>query len=126
MVRLRGKSSRPYSGRSVLRALRQRRARRPKRIVVRAQKSAEAIVPGVTSRGKPRMDSQPWKGRLGRQHDHSWTQAGVEAERGSRARASVAEKECCSILRDCQEPPDADPHVRWRGGREVNPPGYPI
>ena len=45
---------------------------------------------------------------------------------GAGPRASVAEKECCSILRDCQEPPDADPHVRWCGGREVNPPGYPI
>jgi hypothetical protein len=45
---------------------------------------------------------------------------------GAVPRASVAEKECCTILRDCQEPPDADPHVRWCGGREVNPPGYPI
>ena len=45
---------------------------------------------------------------------------------GAGPRASVAEKECCAILRDCQEPPDADPHVQWCGGREVNPPGYPI
>ena len=29
-------------------------------------------------------------------------------------------------LRDGQEPPDADPHVRWRGRREGNPPGDPI
>jgi len=36
------------------------------------------------------------------------------------------EKECCLILRDCQEPPDADPHVPWCGGWEVTPPGYPI
>ena len=43
---------------------------------------------------------------------------------GSRVRA--AEKECCLIRKDCQEPPDADPHVRWCGGREVNPPAYPI
>ena len=45
---------------------------------------------------------------------------------GAGPRANVAEKECCSVPRDCQEPPDADPHVRWCGGREVNPPGYPI
>ena len=37
-----------------------------------------------------------------------------------------AEKECCSILRDCQEPPDAEPHVRWCGGRKINRTGYPI
>jgi hypothetical protein len=45
---------------------------------------------------------------------------------GAESRVRVAEKECCLILRDCQEPPDADPHVRWCGGREVNPPAYPI
>ena len=126
MVRLRSKSSRPYSGRSVLRALRQRRARRSERIVVSAQKSAEAIVPGATSRENPGRTHNPGRAELGRQYDHSWTQAGVDAEWRSRSRASLAEKECCSILRDCQEPPDADPHVRWCGGREVNPPGYPI
>ena len=50
----------------------------------------------------------------------------LKPDGGAGPRASVAEKECCSILRDCQEPPDADPDVRWCGGREVNPPGYPI
>lgn len=27
---------------------------------------------------------------------------------------------------DSQEPPNADPHVRWCGGRGLDPPGYPI
>jgi hypothetical protein len=45
---------------------------------------------------------------------------------GAASRVRVAERECCFILRDCQEPPDADPHVRWCGGREGKPPGYPI
>ena len=43
-----------------------------------------------------------------------------------RAAITVAEKECCSIRKDCQEPPYADPHVRWCGSREGNPPGDPI
>jgi hypothetical protein len=56
-----------------------------------------------------------------------WTEPGDEAERPSRGSASAGQRrECCFILRDCQEPPDADPHVRWCGGREGNPPGYPI
>ena len=33
----------------------------------------------------------------------------------------MAEKECCSIRKDCQEPPCADPHVRWCGSREGKP-----
>ncbi len=48
--------------------------------------------------------------------------------------ASGAEKECCFILRDCQEPPDAEPHVRlvppklgrrrmvWGAGAKIPPP----
>ena len=43
-----------------------------------------------------------------------------------RAAVIVAETECGFILRDCQEPPDADPHVMWCGRREVIPPAYPI
>ena len=58
--------------------------------------------------------------------DPGWTAVGDEAERLSRLRVSGAEKECCLIRKDCQEPPDADPHVRWCGSREVNPPGDPI
>ena len=36
----------------------------------------------------------------------------------------MAEKECCFVQVDCQEPPDADPHVRWCGrrGGEIPPP----
>jgi len=46
-----------------------------------------------------------------------WTEPGDEAERPSRGSASAGQRrECCYILRDCQEPPDADPHVRWCGG----------
>jgi hypothetical protein len=56
-----------------------------------------------------------------------WTEPGDEAERPSRGSASAGQRrECCYILRDCQEPPDADPHVRWCGGRGGNPLGYPI
>jgi hypothetical protein len=35
-------------------------------------------------------------------------------------------KSGCSIRQDCQEPPDADPHVRWCGRRGRNPPADPI
>ena len=38
----------------------------------------------------------------------------------------MPEKECCSIRRDFQEPPYADPHVRWGGSPEGNPPGDQI
>jgi hypothetical protein len=56
-----------------------------------------------------------------------WTETGDEAGGPSLGSASAGQRrECCFILRDCQEPPDADPHVRWCGGREVNPPAYPI
>ena len=47
--------------------------------------------------------------------DLGWTAVGDEAERLSPLRASGAETECCLIRKDCQEPPDADPHVRWCG-----------
>ena len=47
--------------------------------------------------------------------DPGWTAVGDEADRLSQLRASGAETECCSIRKDCQEPPDADPHVRWCG-----------
>jgi hypothetical protein len=42
-------------------------------------------------------------------------------------RSSWQRKSDCSIRQDCQEPPYADPHVRWCGSREgQNPPGDPI
>jgi len=51
-----------------------------------------------------------------------WTEPGDEAERPSRGSASAGQRrECCLILRDCQEPPDADPHVRWCGSWEGQP-----
>jgi len=64
----------------------------------------------------------------------NWADSTTIAERrlamkpngGAGSRVRVAEKECCSIRKDCQEPPDADLHVRWCGGREGNPPAYPI
>ena len=37
----------------------------------------------------------------------------------------VAEKECCFVRQDCQEPPDADPHVRWCGSWEGQPSRLP-
>ena len=33
----------------------------------------------------------------------------------------MAETECCFVRKDCQEPPYADPHVRWCGSREGKP-----
>jgi hypothetical protein len=64
----------------------------------------------------------------------NWADSTTVAERrpamkpngGAGSRVRAAEKECCLIRKDCPEPPDADPHVRWCGGREVNPPAYPI
>jgi hypothetical protein len=58
--------------------------------------------------------------------DLGWTAVGDDAERRSRLRASGAEKERCIVRKDCPEPPDADPHVRWCGSREAKPPGDPI
>jgi hypothetical protein len=58
--------------------------------------------------------------------DHEGLARALTPNGGARAAVIVAETECCTILRDCQEPPDADPHVRWCGGRGGNPPGYPI
>ena len=57
--------------------------------------------------------------------DPGWTAVGDEAERLSQLRASGAEKECCLIRKDCQEPPDADPHVRWCGSRGEQSPRPP-
>ena len=42
----------------------------------------------------------------------------VDADRpSSRQRSLWQRKSGCSIRQDCQEPPDADPHVRWCGRR---------
>jgi len=37
-------------------------------------------------------------------------------------RSSWQRKSAASFRKDCQEPPYADPHVRWCGSREGNPP----
>ena len=98
------------------------------------QKSAEAIVPGATSRGPK---TGPWKRRdrtnsqlgKGRTWQAVATLDGLvpamtpNGRVGSRANG--AETECCDVLRDGQEPPDADPHVRWCGSRGEQSPRRP-
>ena len=94
--------------------------------VVRGQKSAEAVVPrvnepGNTPEGLTTREGLNLIGRI----DPGWTGAGVDAEGRSRPSASRAETECCEVLRDDQEPPDADPHVRWCGSRGEQSPRRP-
>ena len=85
--------------------------------------STESHEPGHTPEGLTTREGL----NLADSTTRCWTETGDEAERPSRGSASAGQRrECCLILRDCQEPPDADPHVRWCGGREVNPPAYPI
>ena len=85
--------------------------------------STESHEPGNTPEGLTTREGL----NLADSTTRCWTEPGDEAERPSRGSASAGQRrECCLILRDCQEPPDADPHVRWCGGREVNPPAYPI
>jgi len=84
--------------------------------------STERYEPGNTPEGLTTREGLNWA--------DSTTIAGrslaMKPTGGAGSRVRVAEKECCLILRDCPEPPDADPHVRWCGGREVNPPAYPM
>ena len=40
---------------------------------------------------------------------------------GATCSSFAAEKECCSIRQDCQEPPYAGSHVRWCGSRKGKP-----
>ena len=56
---------------------------------------------------------------LAGRHDHRWSCSRCDdADRPSTGqRSSWQRKSGCSIRQDCQEPPDADPHVRWCGGR---------
>src|SRR6266481_5582647 len=130
MVRLCSKSSRPYSGRPATRARQQWRGRRSAMAVVREQESAEAIVPGVTSRKTAPDGLTTREGlNLAGRHDHRWSCPG--AMRPNRLscgqRSSWQRKSAASFRKDCQEPPYADPHVRWCGSREgQNPPGDPI
>ena len=80
------------------------------------------------SRGRSTESNEPGDGNTGRTHNSGRAELGrqtrplvvlsrrAEADWLScRAAITVAEKECCSIRKDCQEPPYADPHVRWCG-----------
>ena len=94
--------------------------------VGRGQKSAEAVVPRVNEPGNTPEGLTTREGlNLIGSIDPDWTGVGVEAERPSRSSVSGAEKECCEVLRDDQEPPDADPHVRWCGSRGEQSPRRP-
>ena len=100
MVRLCSKSSRPYSGRPVTRACRQRWDWPSAMALRREQESAEAIVPGATSR-KTKPDGLTTREGLnlaGRTRPSVVLTRSDEADRLSiRAAITVAEKECCVI-----------------------------
>src|SRR6266446_6758376 len=92
--------------------------------LVREQESAEAIVPGATSR-KTKPDGLTTREglNLAGRHDHRGSCSGSdEADWPSyRQRPSWQRKSAASFRKDCQEPPYADPHVRWCGRREGQP-----
>jgi len=78
------------------------------------------------SRGRSTESNEPertgWTHNSGRAELGRQTRPSVVLSRSIEAdwlsyRAAIiaAEKECCSIRKDCQEPPYADPHVRWCG-----------
>jgi hypothetical protein len=88
------------------------------------QESAEAVVPGATSRKTTPDGLTTREGlNLAGRHDHRWSCSGsVEADRLSYwQRPSWQRKSAASFRKDCQEPPYADPHVRWCGRREGQP-----
>ena len=64
---------------------------------------------------------------LAGRHDHRWSCSGSdEADWPSyRQRPSWQRKSAASFRKDCQEPPYADPHVRWCGSLEGKPSGRP-
>src|ERR1700690_1058312 len=68
---------------------------------------------GVLRRGQPKSRLRPW------QAESSRRSRSEEAELGQRS--SWQRKSAASFRKDCQEPPDADPHVRWCGSREGQP-----
>jgi hypothetical protein len=127
MARLRRESSRSYSGRPVLSSTAAtpgtaiREDRRGSTGVSRGH-STGSHEPGNTPDGLTTREGLNWADRT----TIAGRRRAMKPTGGAKPRASVAEKECGRVLRDCQEPPDADPHVRWCGGREVNPPAYPI
>ena len=66
---------------------------------------------------------------LAGRHDHCWSCPGAMKPTGGATgqRPAWQRKSAASFREDCQEPPYADPHVRWCGSREgQNPPGDPI
>jgi len=92
---------------------------------VRLQESAEAVVLREASRG---AGKRPINEDTGRTHNSGRAELGrrtrpsmvltwsVEADRLSyQAASTVAEKSAASSRKNCQEPPYADPHVRWCG-----------
>ena len=89
------------------------------------QESAEAIVPRATSRITKKPDGLTTREgpNLAGRHDHRWSCFGsAEADWPSyRQRPSWQRKSAASFRKDCQEPPYADPHVRWCGRREGKP-----
>src|SRR5271169_2493525 len=123
MVRLCSESSRPYSGRPASTPRRKRRERGSAMAPERLQESAEAVVPRATSRVTPEgLTTREGLNLAGK------TRPSVVLIPGRRSRLAepwaaitVAVKECCFVGKDCQEPPDADPHVRWCGRREGKP-----
>ena len=90
---------------------------------VREQESAEAVVPRATSRVTPEgLTTREGLNLAGRTRPSGVLTRSDEADRLSIwAAIIVAEKECCFVQVDCQEPPYADPHVRWCGRREGKP-----
>ena len=85
------------------------------------------------SRGRITESNEPGK-RPGRSHDSGRAEPGRQSRpsevltRRNEAgwpsggqRSSRQRKSGCFVRKDCQEPPDADPHVRWCGSREGQP-----
>src|SRR5882672_10973438 len=99
MVRLCSKSSRSYSGRPVTRACRPRQDWPPAMTLRREQESAEAIVPGATSR-KTKPDGLTTREglNLAGRHDHRWSCPGaMRPNRLSYGQRSSWQQECCVI-----------------------------
>ena len=125
MVRLCSESSRPYSGRPVARARRQRRGRRPAMAPVREQESAEAVVPRATSR-VTRRASQLGKGRTSQSRFDCQRLAGDDEAEWPSHRAAALAARAWSLFR---RPIGTNPLTRkpatglvagegqWRGSR---------
>ena len=76
-------------------------------------RSTESNEPGYTPEDSPTREGLNLAGRT---RPSMVLSRSVEADWLSfRAATIVAEKECCLVRKDCQEPPYADPHVRWCG-----------